>query len=73
VFASYDQDEMPPIPRQRWPYSCRGRTYVEEHAMSKIIHRLNRWGHALLRQMPDKPYPSEHPWSQHHDRFRQRG
>jgi hypothetical protein len=30
------------------------------------IGRLRRWARGLLWQLPEQPYPSEHPWSQHH-------
>ena len=29
--------------------------------MADIIHRLNRWGRALVRHLPEKPYPSGRP------------
>jgi hypothetical protein len=41
--------------------------------MASILQRLNRFGRALVRHLPEKPYPSEHPWSQHHDPSRPRG
>jgi hypothetical protein len=41
--------------------------------MSKLMHGLNRWGWALVRHLPETPYPSEHPWKQHHDPTRPRG
>jgi hypothetical protein len=41
--------------------------------MAKLMNRVNRLGRALVRHLPEKPYPSEHPWAQHHDRTRPRG
>lgn len=28
--------------------------------------RIRRWARRLIWQLPDQPYPSGHPWSQHH-------
>jgi hypothetical protein len=27
---------------------------------------LRRWARGLIWQLPEQPYPSEHPWSQRH-------
>jgi hypothetical protein len=40
---------------------------------AKVMSRLNRLGHALVRHLPDNGYPSEHPWERHHDPARPRG
>jgi hypothetical protein len=41
--------------------------------MAKVMNRLNRFGRALVRHLPDNGYPSEHPWERHHDPARPRG
>ena len=41
--------------------------------MTKLIQGLSRLSRALVRQLPDKPYPSDHPWRDHHDPTRPRG
>jgi hypothetical protein len=41
--------------------------------MSKVMQGLQRMSRAMVRHLPEKPYPSDHPWSQHHDRARPRG
>jgi len=41
--------------------------------MTKLMQGLNRWSRALIRQLPDKPYPSNHPWELRHDPTRPRG
>jgi hypothetical protein len=45
----------------------------EGDLMAKVMNRLNRLGRALVRHLPEEPYPREHPWEQHHDRTRPRG
>jgi hypothetical protein len=32
----------------------------------RCARRLRRWARGLIWQLPEQPYPSEHPWSQHH-------
>jgi hypothetical protein len=32
----------------------------------RITGRVGRFARSLLRQLPERPYPSEHPWSRHH-------
>ena len=41
--------------------------------MTKLMQGLSRWSRALVRQLPDKPYPSDHPWRDRHDPARPRG
>jgi hypothetical protein len=41
--------------------------------MTKLMTGLHRWGRALVRHLPDNPYPSDHPWRDHHDPTRPRG
>jgi hypothetical protein len=41
--------------------------------MSTLLRGLGRWGRALTRHLPEKPYPSDHPWAEHHDPSRPRG
>jgi hypothetical protein len=41
--------------------------------MTKLMRGLSRWSRALVRQLPDKPYPSDHPWRDRHDPARPRG
>jgi len=41
--------------------------------MEKVKQHLTRLGRALVRHLPEKPYPSEHPWEQHRDPARPRG
>jgi hypothetical protein len=41
--------------------------------MAKLLTGLNRWSRALVRQLPEKPYPSDHPWRHRHDPSRPRG
>jgi hypothetical protein len=41
--------------------------------MAKLMTGLNRLSRALVRQLPEKPYPSDHPWELRHDRSRPRG
>ncbi len=31
-----------------------------------VAGRLRRLVRSLVRQLPEQPYPSEHPWSRHH-------
>jgi hypothetical protein len=38
---------------------------MTEHCL-RITGRLRRLARGLLRQLPEQPYPSEHPWSRHH-------
>ena len=40
--------------------------------MTKLMQGLSRWSRALVRQLPDKPYPSDHPWRDRHDPARPR-
>ena len=35
--------------------------------MTKLMTGLHRWSRALVRHLPEKPYPSDHPWRDHHD------
>jgi hypothetical protein len=35
--------------------------------------RLGSWLRRWTRQLPDKPYPSDHPWRDRHDPERPRG
>ena len=35
--------------------------------MTKLMSGLHRWSRALVRHLPEKPYPSDHPWRDHHD------
>jgi hypothetical protein len=37
--------------------------------MSKLLKNLK----ALVRHLPETPYPSDHPWEKHHDPARPRG
>ena len=41
--------------------------------MSKVMQGLQRMSRAMVRHLPEKPYPSDNPWSQHHDQGRPRG
>jgi len=41
--------------------------------MAKLMQGLQRWGRALVRHLPETPYPSEHPWVLHRDRTRPNG
>ena len=41
--------------------------------MTKLMSGLHRWSRALVRHLPDKPYPSDHPWRDHHDPSRPQG
>lgn len=41
--------------------------------MGKLMQDLRRWSRALVRHLPENPYPSEHPWERHHDPARPRG
>ena len=41
--------------------------------MAKLMTGLQRWSRALVRHLPEKPYPSDHPWRDHHDPARPRG
>ena len=41
--------------------------------MTKFMSGLQRWSRALVRHLPEKPYPSDHPWRDHHDPARPRG
>ena len=41
--------------------------------MMKFVSGLRKWGHSLTRQLPDQPYPSDHPWRDRHDTARPRG
>jgi len=41
--------------------------------MTKLVRGVQRWGWLLIRQLPDQPYPSDHPWADRHDRCRPRG
>ncbi len=40
---------------------------------SSTVQRLRRVGRGLVWQLPEHAYPSEHPWSRHHDPARPRG
>jgi len=31
--------------------------------LHKVVHELRWWGRGLVRHLPDKPYPSNHPTS----------
>ena len=41
--------------------------------MTKVVRSLQRWAWSLVRQLPEQPYPSEHPWADRHDPSRPRG
>lgn len=41
--------------------------------MTKLMSGLHRWSRALVRHLPEKAYPSDHPWRDHHDPTRPRG
>jgi hypothetical protein len=41
--------------------------------MAKVMTRLTHLSRALVRHLPEKPYPSDHPWERRHDRARPRG
>jgi hypothetical protein len=41
--------------------------------MTKIVAGMRRWGQSLIRHLPEHPYPSDHPWRDHHDPARPRG
>jgi hypothetical protein len=34
--------------------------------LDRMSVRLRRWAHGMLWQLPERGYPSEHPWSRHH-------
>ena len=72
VATYYSATMQPPAVRRGHTHVADGET-VKGVPMANMIHRLNRLGRALVRHLPEKPYPSEHPWEQHHDRSRPRG
>jgi hypothetical protein len=41
--------------------------------MSKIMRGLRSFGRSIARQLPERPYPSDHPWRVRHDAGRPRG
>jgi hypothetical protein len=41
--------------------------------MTKLLRGVQHWGRLLFRQLPDHPYPSDHPWAHRHDAGRPRG
>jgi|GraSoiStandDraft_16_1057320.scaffolds.fasta_scaffold526025_2 hypothetical protein len=41
--------------------------------MAKLGTKLWGWARSLVWQLPDKPYPSGHPWHHRHDPSRPRG
>jgi len=43
----------------------KGRGSMSEHYL-RITGKLRRFARSLLWQLPERPYPSEHPWSRHH-------
>ena len=36
--------------------------------LHRLYHRTARVAHGLTRQLPDRPYPSDHPWALRHGR-----
>ncbi len=38
-----------------------------------IVQKLQRLARGLVWQLPQRPYPSNHPWSIHHEPSRPRG
>ena len=38
-----------------------------EDPMAVLVRRLQHLGRSLVRHLPEQPYPSDHPWSTHHD------
>ena len=41
--------------------------------MVQTTHRVSGWLRRWLRHLPEQPYPSDHPWREHHDPQRPRG
>jgi hypothetical protein len=37
-----------------------------ERRCRRLASRVGRLVRGLVYQLPDQPYPSEHPWSRHH-------
>jgi len=41
--------------------------------MRSMLRDLANLGRAFTRHLPERPYPSDHPWVTHHDPDRPRG
>ena len=45
----------------------------KRRTVSKLLPRLHRLGRLLIHQLPEQPYPSDHPWALRKDPSRPRG
>jgi hypothetical protein len=41
--------------------------------MTQTTYRVTGWLRRGMRQLPEHPYPSDHPWRVRHDAHRPRG